>query len=198
MGQDMSADDNTPTPDPTPPEEEAAQIEDAQAPDTETAEDIAEDDPQLLSGASRIIQQDDESDNEDVDSPIVDKSARRRHDDTSDAAAIQDEPAPANSKETTLSQPDWATEVSARKIGIELKHIEEHVRNLLEDRDTRRKRKLGGTRRWHELEEDIINWRHAGRIDRDTLNRLHEMVARRHHLFQRLRFLAGTRPTWNS
>jgi hypothetical protein len=24
------------------------------------------------------------------------------------------------------------------------------------------------------------------------------MIARRHHLFQRLRFLAGTRPTWNS
>jgi hypothetical protein len=190
--------DNTPTPEPTPAHDEAAQIEDADAPDAETAEDIAEDDPLLLSGAVRIIQPDEDSGSEEVVSPIVEDSPRRRYDDTSDAAAIQDEPAQAGSKESNLSQPDWATEVSARKIGIELKHIEENVRHLLDGRDTRRKRKLGGTRRWHELEEDIINWRHAGRIDGDTLDRLHEMIARRHHLFQRLRFLAGTRPTWNS
>ena len=69
---------------------------------------------------------------------------------------------------------------------------------MLEGRDSRRKRKLGGTRRWMELEEDIIQWYYAGRFDEPTLQRLRELVSKRHYLFRRLRFIAGTRPTWNT
>ena len=92
----------------------------------------------------------------------------------------------------------WDREVSAQRIAGELRRIEGEIRRLLEDHDTRRKRKLAGTRRWNELEEDIIQWRFSGRINDDLLRQVHTLVMRRHHLFNRLRFLATTRPTWNS
>lgn len=93
---------------------------------------------------------------------------------------------------------DWATEVSPSKIGGELRRIEAEVRHILDRHDLKRKRRLAGTRRWHELEEDIIAWRFSPRIDDALLVRLRDLVVRRHHVFQRLRFIASTRPTWNS
>ncbi len=93
---------------------------------------------------------------------------------------------------------DWATEVSPARIGSELRRIEAEVRQILDAHDLKRKRKMAGTRRWHELEEDIIAWRFSPRIDDALLVRLRDLVARRHHVFQRLRFIASTRPTWNS
>lgn len=93
---------------------------------------------------------------------------------------------------------DWESELSAHAVGIELKRIEDEVRAILEDRDPRRKRKLNGTSRWQELEEDLISWRFSGRFSEDALRRLGELISRRHHLFRHLRFLASTRPTWNS
>jgi hypothetical protein len=89
-------------------------------------------------------------------------------------------------------------EVSAKRIAGELRRIESEVRRFLDDHDTRRKRKLAGTRRWNELEEDIIQWKFSGRVDDGILRQMHALVMRRHHLFNRLRFLAFTRPTWNS
>ena len=93
---------------------------------------------------------------------------------------------------------EWQNETSAQRIAIELRHIEAEVRRLIEDRDPKRKRKLAGTNRWHELEEDIISWKYSNRMDEPTLHRLSELIARRHHLFKHLRFIASTRPTWNS
>lgn len=87
---------------------------------------------------------------------------------------------------------------SAHRIAVELKSIESEVRQLLVDHDPRRKRKLGGTRRWQELEEDVINWRFSSRFQDEVLTRLGELIVRRNHLFRRLHFLAGIRPTWNS
>lgn len=93
---------------------------------------------------------------------------------------------------------NWSTETNAQRIGLELRRIEADIRAVLEQRDPKRKRKMAGTRRWHELEEDILSWRFTGRFEEETLRRLSEMIARRHSLFARLRFLAFTRPAWNS
>lgn len=86
----------------------------------------------------------------------------------------------------------------AHDIAGELTRVESEVRGILEAVDDKHKRKLGGTSRWHELEDDIIAWRYSGRIAEADLARLRQLVARRHHLFRQLSFLAGTRPTWNS
>lgn len=93
---------------------------------------------------------------------------------------------------------NWSEETNAQRIGLELRRIEADIRAVLEQRDPKRKRKMAGTRRWHELEEDILSWRFTGRFEEETLRRLSEMIARRHSLFARLRFLAFTRPSWNS
>lgn len=124
---------------------------------------------------------------------------RRDSDDMSDAAALTTEPEPKRAeKERSRVRGQWDRELSPQRIAVELKKIEDEVRRLLEDRDPKRKRRLAGTRRWLELEEDILSLRYQNRIDEATLDTLHRLVARRHHLFGRLRFLARTRPTWNS
>jgi hypothetical protein len=93
---------------------------------------------------------------------------------------------------------DTNTETSSHSIMVELKRIEDEVRRILEIKDPKRKRKLTGTRRWLELEEDLVAWRFSERMDEASIARLRQLVARRHSLFGRLRFLAGTRPTWNT
>ena len=93
---------------------------------------------------------------------------------------------------------DWENELSAHRVAVELRRIESELRALLEERDPKRKRKLSGTSRWHELEDDILSWQFSGRFDDETLRRLRELIGRRHYLFHRLRFLASTRPTWNT
>jgi len=92
----------------------------------------------------------------------------------------------------------WDQELSAQRIAGELRRIESEVRGILDVVDNKRKRKLAGTRRWTELEDDIIQWKFGGRMEEQALRNLHLLVMRRHFLFNRLRFLAGTRPTWNS
>lgn len=128
--------------------------------------------------------------------PAVQPHAARvvQADDVSDTGSIRDEPG----GETAAFTGDWQVEMSAHRITIELKRVETRVRELLSDRDSRRKRKLAGTFRWHELEEDIIAWRAERRMAPETLEELHRLVGRRHFLFCQLRFAAGTRPTWNS
>ena len=116
-----------------------------------------------------------------------------------DAAQIVESPEPhGEHAPVDRALIDWASECSPRTVAVELKRVEEHVRQLLEDRDSRRKRKLAGSRRWAELHEDILSWRHAGRMDEQVLRDLERLVSRRHYLFRRLSYLAGTRPTWNS
>ncbi|UCC30511.1 MAG: hypothetical protein JSU86_20220 [Phycisphaerales bacterium] len=171
-------------------------IEDAYSPDESPEQVVDEDDLQLLDPAIRALEGDDAD--EVLATPSTEAAAPADSNDTSDTDAIVAEPeAPAETTETP-KPPNWACEVSAHKIVVELKRVEAEVRKLLEGRDPKRKRKLGGTRRWLELEEDILSWRYGGRIDEDTLRRLQDLITRRHHLFRRLRFLAGTRPTWNT
>ena len=115
---------------------------------------------------------------------------------TSDTNSVQDD----GEQSTSLDRArrNWSNEKSTRALALELKRIETDVRELLSDRDTKRKRKLAGSQRWLELEEDIISWKYSGRMDSPTITRLQELIAQRNHLFTRLRFLASTRPTWNS
>jgi hypothetical protein len=100
--------------------------------------------------------------------------------------------------ETGPGEIEWANELSPQHLYLELKRIEDEVKELLEARDPVRKRKLGGTRRWRDLEDEIVAWKYGDRFDEATLKRVQCLIARRHHLYRRLRFLAGTRPTWNS
>ncbi|MDO8631951.1 MAG: hypothetical protein Q7R41_15810 [Phycisphaerales bacterium] len=119
-------------------------------------------------------------------------------DGTSDTGRITDEPAPAGSISSRFRKGDWEHEFSAHRIAAELSRIEIEVRRLIEDCDPKRKRRFTGTRRWHELEEDLLSLRFTGRVDEDTLRRVFELIARRHFLFGQLRFVASTRPTWNT
>ncbi len=112
-------------------------------------------------------------------------------------ASVEQPPPPL-----TASAGEHAThrrlEFSTRHVVAELKQVEDEVRKILEPRDSKRKRRMAGTQRWLELEDDILSWKFAGRFDEATLRRLHQLVTRRHHLFRQLHFIAGTRPTWNT
>lgn len=90
------------------------------------------------------------------------------------------------------------TDLAARRIMQSLARIEAEVRQVLEGRDPKRKRKLSGTRRWLELQEDILALQHTSRIDDASVARLKQLVVQRDYLYGRLRFFAATRPTWNT
>lgn len=194
----MSQENDAP-PDSTSSDLDVPAIEDAYTPSETEHETVCEDDPQFLDATSRALQSDEASpDTVDrgTEAAVPRPVPQTERDDTSDvdtSGEVTDASAAASP-----GIPNWDRELSAHRIMIELRHVEDEVRRLLDARDTKRKRKLAGTRRWLELEEDILFWRHAGRIDEDTLSRLHELVTRRHYLFHRLKFLSGTRPGWNS
>lgn len=173
-------------------------IEDAYASESPAVEEVGEDDPDLLSPESRSLNVGDAPDDgadpsASATEPVASPAATT--DDTSDTAAIVDDDKDASGT-TAENLSDWPSHKSAQRIAIELKHVESEVRKLLKDRDTRRKRRLAGTRRWNELEEDIISWRFRGRFDESTLARLQELIAKRHYLFTRLQFVVGVRPDW--
>lgn len=116
-------------------------------------------------------------------------------DEGSDASAIDE----TLIEESSLAVPlRWDPVLSAHAIAVELKHIEGEVRRILDPVDDKRKRKLNGTRRWQELEDDIQSWRFGDRMRESDLLRLRQLIDRRHSLYGRLSFLSGTRPTWNS
>lgn len=143
------------------------------------------------------------TENESSTKPETDTEARTDTDpadkDMGDAVGVTVSPNRATSEASTRALPlDCDRELSAQRIAVELKRIETEVRKLLEDRDPKRKRRLGGSRRWSELEEDLIAVRFTGRIEEPTIATLRQLIDRRHYLFGRLRFLAMTRPTWNS
>lgn len=178
--------------------EEIPEIEDSSAPDaahTPIEENLAEDDPNLLDPATRTVEgADDAQDGTPPDTQVA--SAAALGDDSSDTDAIADEGEPAGDTKDRLA--DSSTERKAHRIAVELKHVESEVRRLLENRDTRRKRRLGGTRRWLELEEDIISWRSTGRFEEDTLDQLGALIAKRHYYFDQLQFLSTVRPGWRA
>lgn len=100
-------------------------------------------------------------------------------------------------KETSTSLA-WDRDWSPQRLANELQHIEDEIREVLDGRDPRRKRKFTGTRRWLELQEDLITMQFGDKFDQQTLARIQQLVRRRHSLFSQLRYLAGTRPTWNT
>lgn len=93
---------------------------------------------------------------------------------------------------------EWQHEFSGHKIAVELARVEADVRGILDERDPKRKRKLISTRRWEELEEDVIAMKFTGRMDENALKELTRLVMHRNYLFSQLRYVASTRPTWNT
>ena len=189
-----------------PGDEETMPVEDAyQADDTaSTAQEqwhpVEEDDPSLLDRRSRALENpvaegggDSELQGLSTSIPSVAEAEI-----VNEKAAGPTESAAA----TTVVHPeqtgDWENELSAHRVAVEIRRIESEVRAIIEERDPKRNRKLSGTHRWHELEDDLLSWRFSGRFDEETLRRLRELIGRRHYLFHRLRFLASTRPTWNT
>lgn len=191
---DMPDEQTTPDPSPVPETENEAETENE--PDESAEVAIGEDDPSLLGRESRVLAAD-EGEGVATGEPSQAAADLSEADDSSDAGAAPDEPAETGS--TAAARPvALDREFSTSRIAGELRRIEKEVRTLLEDRDPRRKRKLAGSVRWAELEEDILSWRFVGRINEDDLRQLQRLVSTRNYLFTRLRFLATTRPIWNS
>ncbi|RJP34609.1 MAG: hypothetical protein C4547_10730 [Phycisphaerales bacterium] len=92
----------------------------------------------------------------------------------------------------------WDPAATPRHLAVELKRIEARITELLEGIDPRRKRRLEGTRRWLELQDDIAAMRFDGRIDEARVREINALCAKRHRLFRHLNFLVATRPTWNT
>ena len=124
--------------------------------------------------------------------------AIRSGDDVSDTGDFVDDATEEAASATDQQEIDWSNELSVKRIAVELRRIEKKVREILENKDSARKRKLAGTARWHELEDDLLSWYGTGRFSEADLNELHLLVSRRHFLFKRLMFLSNTRPVWNS
>lgn len=165
---------------------------DQQAEPSEEQAKAMEDDP-AEAGSAFIAPEEAESEESPYDN--TERASRAADsDDESDIGTIAGDAAPSKPPDSV----DWADQASVNDLALELRAVEKKVRSLLEDRDTRRKRKLAGSRRWLELEDDILNLRFSGRVPEDMLRELQVLVQRRHYLFHRLRFLTTTRPTWNS
>ncbi len=173
------------------------EIEDANAPSSQNDEALADDDSAQLGQDARTLAKAD-SENDGVETP----EANARHEAVlAEAAGDADMISEEEIEDKVGQGRDWASRTAAsqaQKVAVELKHVEEEVRSVLDDRDSRRKRKLNGSRRWRELEEDILDWHFTGRFEESTLKHLQQLIAKRHLLFRRLSYLGGTRPTWNS
>ena len=194
----MHPDESPPSERPEPPTSpgDVPAIEDAYEANAKDEAPVEEDDSELLAQSGRLVADETDQAQEAPEAPAAPVVESR--DDTADAESIPDEAAPEPEQDEAPGQRDIDYETSVRRVVVELRRIELEVRTLLEDRDTKRKRKLGGTRRWRELEEDLISWSFTNRFDEATLDRLRELIVRRHYLFRHLRYLAGTRPIWNT
>ncbi|MBI4718259.1 MAG: hypothetical protein HY763_10675 [Planctomycetes bacterium] len=161
---------------------------------------LEDDDPALLDAARHSLDDDGVIGGPvDVEATAISTAAEETAGE--DAGAIDDSPdvprtVPQRASEATHLGSDPLG--ASTRIAAELRRIEEDVRRMLDIVDAKRKRKLSGTRRWLELEEDLIAWCHSGRISDGDFVQLRQLIARRHHLFRQLSFLAGTRSTWNT
>lgn len=200
----MATSDETEPLSPTPPPESAPEsVEDVNTPEPPDSSGALENDPSLQEPATRApIDGPEQPDGENQPAPEAahpDPAAAFEDAAVSDTDTIADEPESTSTAPAPVEAPaDLGRETSAHRVGIELKRIETEIRTILEGRDTRRKRRLTGTRYWQELEEDIRSWRHTMRFDPPTLDRLDRLITRRHHLFGHLRYIVSTRPVWNS
>ncbi len=184
----------------TPPDNGVPEVEDAYAPPSDVSDTPPDDEPAVLDEAARSL--DDETigaeDTEDsgvTTTPTIDEPEAE---DAGDTDSIKDEPETPEDAAAAAKPPNWDRELSAHRIAVELKRVEKEIRTLLEGRDSKRKRKLTGTRRWTDLHDDILSWCGTGRIEDEVLARMNELITRRSYLFRRLKFLAGTRRGWNT
>jgi len=157
----------------------------------------AEEDPEPLSHAARSFAKGAATAEPSVPQPVEDRLIHP--DDTSDVGEFEDEEPELSDEEwRARGRSRWDVEPEIQHISSELRAIEAEVRSLFEGRDPKRKRKFAGTRRWLELEEDVIALKYSGRFPEESLVTVQRLAARRHYLYGRLHFLSGTRPTWNS
>lgn len=200
MCADESANAESPGDEETPPVEDAYQADDAASTAQEQWHPVEEDDPGLLDRSSRALEASTvySEPGPQPDTTLGVPPAGAADDGGSDMAVGQSESAAATTAVHLEQTGDWENELSAHRVAVELRRIESDIRALLDEFDPKRKRKLSGTSRWHELEDDILSWRFSGRFDESSLRRLQQLIGRRHYLFNRLRFLASTRPTWNT
>lgn len=198
----MSDMDDTPDDQPSPgSEDEVPAIEDAYEAEAIAEAAPPEDDPAMLDTAARRL----DGDNGEAAGMVSSEDPAvhlRSEEDVSDAAGIDEDPLRsldegARTDEERLS-PIRTLELASHRIGVELKRIESRVRELLEGRDSKRKRRLSGTARWLELQEDVLALRYSGRVDETALAEVSQLIARRQYLFTQLRFLSSTRPAWNT
>lgn len=183
------------------PSEESPPIEDAyEADNAAEPATVEEDDPSLLDRSSRDLEAStvDSDPGPQPDTTFRVVPAGFGEDGGNDMAVGPSESNTATTAVLPEQTGDWENELSAHRVAVELRRIESDVRTLLEERDHKRKRKLSGTSRWQELEDDILSWRFSGRFDESSLRQLQELIGRRNYLFNRLRFLSSTRPTWNT
>jgi len=92
----------------------------------------------------------------------------------------------------------WQQVASAHDLAVELRRVESCIRDLLAQGDIKRKRKYEGTRRWLELEEDILIMRFQGPAREETLREVLRLIAQRRRIFRRLNFLVSTRHCLNT
>lgn len=194
-----SEESSKPSNDSEPSNQEESQIRDESTqPDEPATSDATEDDTHTSEPVSTPQIN---NEKEEAHSPEMSSEAETTPISKSDEMGSDADTIPADNDQLSIqdrTQRNWSQEKSTHALAVELKRIETDVRNLLNNRDTKRKRKLTGTRRWQELEDDIISWKYTSKMDSQTILQLQELIARKKHLFTRLRFLASTRPTWNS
>ncbi len=182
--------------------EAASDVEDTPALDDATDEPpvpevTPEDDPEPLTRAARSFDEGAATAEPSLPHPVEDRLIHP--DDTSDVGEFEDEGPELSEEEwRARSRARWDVEPEIQHISSELRAIEAEVRSLFEGRDPKRKRKFAGTRRWLELEEDVIALKYSGRFSEESLVTVQRLAVRRHYLYRRLCFLCGTRPTWNS
>ena len=156
-----------------------------------------EDDPEPITRAARSFDEGAATAEPSLPHPVEDRLIHP--DDTSDVGEFEDEGPELSEEEwRARSRARWDVEPEIQHISSELRAIEAEVRSLFEGRDPKRKRKFAGTRRWLELEEDVIALKYSGRFSEESLVTVQRLAVRRHYLYHRLRFLCSTRPTWNS
>ncbi|MHC4698085.1 MAG: hypothetical protein ACYTFA_15235 [Planctomycetota bacterium] len=181
-----------------PDSDESPAIEDGYTPETLSEEPVAEDDLDLLDPSTRSLDAAGADSEEDTAEVAPPSAAVIETDEAGDADRISEEPDTDAKPTQPIVDGRLDHDAVAHRIAVQLKRVEAEVREVLEGRDSKRKRKLSGTRRWRELEEDIIAWRYSGRFDEASLTRLRDLVARRHYLFRSLRYVTGTRRRWNT
>lgn len=161
---------------------------------------LEDDDPALLDAARHSLDDDGVvAEPVDVEAAAISTAVEETADEAIGAVDdAEDAPSKAPQRASEATHLGSDPLAASTRIAAELRRIEEDVRRMLDIVDAKRKRKLSGTRRWLELEEDLIAWCHSGRISDGDFVQLRQLIARRHHLFRQLSFLAGTRSTWNT